>query len=199
MRKNNKSDNTFYVCSYGGCGSKMLQNALKQYGQTRHIHSRFPPEELEYVGNWRSGPPNSEWFNGIAISENQLHKYHVIYIYRNPSFSIPSRFKNPKHLTNIQIDKTIKLDDVYESGQDLYQLNEFHNNYLKPTKPRNYKVYCVKYEDIFDKQDELSELLKIGKLNIINTSKRVNSDKKLDIIYTDLIQEMKQNDSIIIV
>ena len=41
----------FYVCSYGGSGSKMLCSALNKYGKTTHIHSRMPPNNLEYIGN----------------------------------------------------------------------------------------------------------------------------------------------------
>ena len=45
----------FYVCSYGGSGSKMLCSALKKYGETIHIHSRKPPNNLEYIGNEKGG------------------------------------------------------------------------------------------------------------------------------------------------
>ena len=45
-----KNKKTFYVCSYGGSGSKMLCSALRKYGNTKHIHSRKPPEKLEYIG-----------------------------------------------------------------------------------------------------------------------------------------------------
>jgi len=83
------------------------------------------------------------------------------------------------------------------SGKDLYKIREFHNNYIKVNKNRNYKIYCVKYEDIFDKQDELSNLLGIGKLNMVNKSVRKNN-KELDKIYADLIEEMNNNDFIII-
>ena len=102
----------------------------------------------------------------------------------------------PLHLRHIQIDKNIKLNDVISSGQDLYKVREFYNNYAKPNKERNYKIYCVKYEDIFDKQDELSNLLEIGKLNLVNKSKRKNSNQELDKIYADLIDEMNKNDFI---
>ena len=104
----------FYVCSYGGSGSKMLCSALNAYGKTEHIHSRKPPNNLEYIGG--------EWFNGVVIPEEKLKYYYVIYIYRNPSFSIPSRFDNPCHLEHIQIDKSIKLKDVLDSKKDLYML-----------------------------------------------------------------------------
>ena len=46
---------TFYVCSYGGCGSKMLCNALQNYGHVKHVHSRYPPDKLQYIGNEKGG------------------------------------------------------------------------------------------------------------------------------------------------
>lgn len=180
----------FYVCSYGGSGSKMLCHALSAYGETRHIHSRNPPNNLEYI--------TGEWFNGEVIPEEKLKYYYVIYIYRNPSFSIPSRFEIPEHLEHVQINKSIKLKDVLDSKKDLYKIREFYDNYTKPNKKRNYKIYCVKYEDIFNKKDELSKLLGIGKLDIVNKSSRKNSNKELDNIYSDLIAEMNKNEFIII-
>jgi hypothetical protein len=195
----------FYICSYGGCGSTMLQESLKKYGETKHIHSKNPPDKLEFIGKEKGGNAYREWFNGINIPENELKNYHVIYIYRNPSFSIPSRFtdkygyKHHKdHLKHIQTNADIKLDDVLSSREDLYKIKEFYNNYTKENKNRNYKIYCVKYEDIFDKQDELSELLGIGKLNLVDKSNRKDSHKELDIIYADLIEEMNNNSFIMI-
>jgi hypothetical protein len=188
----------FYVCSYGGSGSHMLCNALKQYGKIEHIHSRNPPNNLAYIGDNNGGNTYFEWFNNITIPENELKNYYVIYIYRNPSFSIPSRFENPDHLEHIQIDINIKLEDVLSRGEDLYKIREFYDNYMKPNEKKNYKIYCVKYEDIFNKQDELSSLLDIGKLNIVNESTRKNSNEKLDEIYADLISEMNKNNFIII-
>lgn len=87
----------------------------------------------------------------------------MLYIYRNPNFSILSRFIYPIHLEHIQCDINIKLEDVLSTGEDLYKIREFYDNYVKPNEKRNYKIYCVKYEDIFSKQDELSKLLNIGK------------------------------------
>jgi len=190
------SKKIFYVCSYGGCGSKMLCSSLNKYGETKHIHSRNPPDELEYIGREKGGKTYEEWFNGISIPEKQLKNYYVIYIYRNPSFSIESRFENSDHLKHIQIDNSIKLNDVLSSKKDLYKIREFYDNYTKPNIKRNYKIYCVKYEDIFHKQDELSELLGIGKLNMVNKSTRKVVSKDLNDIYADLITEMNQNEFI---
>jgi len=122
----------------------------------------------------------------------------MLYIYRNPVFSILSRFNNPEHLKHIQIDENIKLENVLNSEKDLYKIGEFYDNYTKPNVKRNYKIYCVKYEDIFNKQDKLCDLLGIGKLNLVNTSKRKNSDIKLENIYATLIDEMNKNDFIMI-
>ena len=195
----------FYVCSYGGSGSTMLCRALQKYGKTKHVHSRTPPDKLEYVGIGKKGENNSEWFNGIEIPESELENYHVIYIYRNPSFAIPSRFRIPLHLKNIQVDDSIKIHDILSSGKDLYNIREFYDNYTKPNNSRNYRIHCIKYEDIFDKQDEISELFGIGKLNMSYERTRKGSGKKLDKnsakklndIYADLIDEMNTNDFII--
>lgn len=188
----------FYVCSYGGSGSKMLCQALSKFGSVRHIHSRKPPDNLEYIGNEHGGNASIESFNGIIIPENKVKNYIVIFIYRNPSFSIPSRFLNPHHLKDIEISSKIKLEDVLNTGKDLYKIREFYDNYIKLNKKRNYKIYCIKYEDIFTKQDELSHLLGVGKLNLVNKSVRNNSNEKLNEIYADLIDKMNKNNFIII-
>ena len=187
---------TFYICSYGGCGSWLLTNALRKFGNVKHIHSRNPPDKLEYIGKEKGGNTYIEWFNGIAIPEEEVKNYCVIYLYRNPSFSIPSRFW-PNHLKNIQTDPTIKIKDVLTSGKDLYKIREFYDNYTKPNNNRNYKIYCIKYEDMFDNLDKISNTLGIGKLNIINKSER-KAHKELEKIYSDLIDEMNKNEVIMI-
>ena len=188
----------FYVCSYGGCGSKMLTQALEQFGEVEHIHSRNPPDKLEYCGNKKGGNEYIEWFNGIPIPDNELTNYYVIYIYRNPCFSIPSRFIMPEHLKHIKCDPNITLKDIYDTGNDLYGIREFYDNYTKYNEKRNYKIYSVKYEEIFDKQDELSCILGIDKLNLVNLSTRTEIDEKLNTIYSDLIDIMNKNPFIMI-
>lgn len=185
----------FYVCSYGGSGSTILADSLKKFGESFHVHSRNPPDILEYIGNSNGGNTYHEWFNGIPVPETELEKYTVIYVYRNPSISIPSRFWHRKHLQHIQTDESITIDDVKSSGGDLFKLKEFHHNYIKPNKNRNYKILCIKFDELFTRQDEISEILGIGKLNIVNKSQRL-PDKDLTAIYAELIQEMNDTDSI---
>ncbi len=40
----------FYVCSWGGCGSKLLCRYLKNFDKAIHIHDPYPPNKLEYIG-----------------------------------------------------------------------------------------------------------------------------------------------------
>ena len=191
------NEKIFYVCSYGGSGSKMLCNALSKYGIVKHIHSRKPPNNLEYIGNEKVGNTYVEWFNGIVIPKEELKYYYVIYIYRNPSYALQQRAENPNHLKHIQAPNNSNLDNILNTGKDLVKIKEFYNNYTRVNQKRNYKIYCVKYEDIFCKQDELSNLLGIGKLNLVNKSTS-KSHEKLDIIYSNLIKEMEDNEFIMI-
>jgi len=197
----------FYVCSYGGCGSSILTKVLAEHGNAYHVHSRYPPNYLQYLGPTSSSSKH-EWFNGIKVPEKNLSNYYVIYIYRNPIMAISSilrRFEKNgtlvKHLKNIQVKNPyINKNEAINKETDLYDLIEFYNNYTIPNPNRNYKIYCVKYEDLFEKEDELSAMLGIGKLNIPKKESiyknTVDFFDKLQIIYKDLIQTMNNNDFI---
>tara|TARA_Y100000389_G_scaffold66775_1_gene63012 strand:+ start:3147 stop:3695 length:549 start_codon:yes stop_codon:yes gene_type:complete len=181
----------------------MLCYALQKYGNVEHIHSKNPPNKLEYIGYNMGGNCYGEWFNGIKIPENEINNYYVIYLYKNPVNSILSRFLNSAHLEHIQSDKNITIEDIVNSSKDLYGVQEFYNNYTKNNKDKNYKIYCVKYEDIFEKQDELSAILNIGSLNLIKRETKYEElenkyHKKLNEIYKDLINTMNNNDFITI-
>jgi hypothetical protein len=180
----------YYVCSFGGCGSTILSKLLKPYGQVKHIHSRKPPFQLEYVG----GHIYREWFNGINVSNPE--EYKVIYIYRNPVDAILSRFHNPNHLKHIQCQQ-VTIDKVIKEKQDLFGINEFYNNYMNGNTA--YPIICVKYEELFEKQALLSEILQIGPLNFKKIENFKNVDKTiLNEIYEPLINKMNKNNFIII-
>ena len=154
----------FYVCSYGGCGSKMLCKYLSNFGISVHIHSRNPPNMLEKVND-------REWFQkGDKIPNTDIDKFTVIYIYRDVVKSIISRHwhkKNnnslKKNLRNIETEKKhwyLNNEEFIKSGKDLYGFEEFFNNYLYK-KNKNYDIYCVKYEDFFSNIQEFNLTLKI--------------------------------------
>ena len=86
----------FYICSYGGSGSKLLTRTLKKFGNVKHIHSRNPPDKLEYIGKEKGGNTYAEWFNGIAIPEEEVKNYCVIYLYRNLVFLLLADLKTQR-------------------------------------------------------------------------------------------------------
>ena len=94
---------TFYICSYGGCGSTMLTAQLSKYGKVEHVHSRFPPNKLQYITN--------EHFNGREVPIAHLKDYYVIYLYKNPVKAILSRFTLKEHLRHIGC-PPVKIEEV---------------------------------------------------------------------------------------
>lgn len=199
-----KNDRIFYVCSYGGSGSYMLMRSLQRYGKVHHIHSRIPPKKLQYIGNEKGGNTYHEWFNGIEIPEDKINNYSIIFIYRNPINVIYSRnnlFSDKRHLKHIQCDENIKLSEVIEEKKDLYKLEEFFDNYTTNNINKNYKIICVKYDDIFCKQHDLSNMLNIGTLNLVNTGKEkiYPNKEELQEIYSSLINKIESFDSIQII
>jgi len=191
----------FYVCSYGGCGSTILSKYLNNFGIVEHIHSRVPPKNLEYIGkNNTQNPVYLEWFNSVPIPEKDIHKYKVIYIYRNPVDSILSRFHMKVHLQHIQCkNNLLKIKDVLESKKDLYGVEEFYNNYTRPIPCRNYKIHCVKYENFFENIKEFNQIMGIPDVPKLYPPKiereKDNSLKEKEIlseIYKNMIEKMKK-------
>jgi len=155
-KANISREKIFYVCSFGGCGSKMLCTYLSQFGTVKHVHSRHPPNQLTHIGlnaKW------CEWFSTIPVVDTELAKYYVIFIYRNPVKAIQSRFAQPDHLAHIQTNPAITLKDVVTKRQDLYGIENFFDNYTKTNPARNYKIYCVKYEELFTHMAEFNKAL----------------------------------------
>ena len=158
----------FYVCSYGGSGSKMFCRYLRRYGHVKHIHSRQPPLYLEKVGT----SENTEWFNGIKIDEELVCHYTVIYIYRDPIKAILSRHRHEdrnnnqikSNLVNIQVPEeyqSISHNNFLSNRKDLYGLEEFFDNYVSGNFNKNYDIYCIKYEMLFEKLSQINKILRI--------------------------------------
>jgi len=125
---------------------------------------------------------------------------YTLFIYKNPVNAIFSRFANPAHLEHIQTNKNIKLADVIREKKDLYGIQEFYSNYTQNKNERNYKIYAVKYEELFEKRDELSKILQIGPLTLNKKETKYDKPKNtlqiLKDIYKETIQEMSENDFI---
>jgi hypothetical protein len=199
----NKNMN-YYICSFGGCGSTMLFKYLSNFGNVYHIHDRYPPDKLKYVGNVNTDKEvYSEWFNNVDIDENMVNNYKVIYIYRNPLKVIYSRFvskygPNVEHLKHIMCDNggNIHLGDVLSRNKDLYKIEDFFDNYTQK-KERNYKIYCVKYELFWDNIALFNSIIGIPNIKQLypirhETNKKIHYINKLYSIYYSLINKMNK-------
>jgi hypothetical protein len=201
----------FYVCSSGGCGSTLLCNYLSNFGNVEHIHDRNPPEKLEFVGNRNSDEDiYSEWFNKVAIDENVLPNYKVIFLYRNPIDVIYSRFGGPRgtninHLKHVMCknEGNIQLNEVLFSKKDLYELEDFFDNYVYKTN-KNYSIYCIKYENFFNNIELINKVLEIPNINSLYPTKKERKEKQIHVnilknIYANLNLKMRKMHAIEIV
>lgn len=131
IEKEEKKWKTFFVVSYGGSGSNMLNDFLHhKLGYTSyHIHRRYP---------WPTAEPTSR----------------VIFIYANPVDVVISLFKRfpPSHLYhNLECSKhgPRTLEDYVNAGKDALELESYFFNYLYPVKPISYPVVFIRYEAIW--------------------------------------------------
>lgn len=195
-------DMNYFICSYGGSGSTVLFNYLSNFGNVYHIHDRYPPNKLSYVGNTNSEEEvYSEWFNNVTIPANTLTKYKVIFIYRHPIPVIFSRFAqaagpNIPHLQHIkcQNNGNVRFSDVLQSGRDLYGIEEFFDNYITTAK-RNYDVYAVKYELFWNNIGTFNSVIGIPNIKSLypvrqEKPKKLQFVRELTMIYSSLINKM---------
>ena len=95
----------------------------------------------------------------------------------------------------------INFDKVIQQKKDLYKINEFYNNYVNK-KNKNYKIYCIKYEDLFENMHVLHNILGLPPIkNRLIKRETIREEPHKDIlefIYKDLLNEMKQNNFIMV-
>lgn len=147
---------TYCVCSYGGCGSKMLSAFLKPYGKVVHMHDRYPPPRLTQI---RQRPDGDGHFTKRPLCGRCLQKVFVIFLFRDPTEVQVSRW-SMAHFRHIQVPTLRKHASALASptaycqkNQDLLQYGSFYNNYMDPGKKRNYKIFGVNYHKLFEPQN----------------------------------------------
>ena len=202
----------YYICSYGGCGSTVLFNYLSGFGNVYHIHDRYPPNKLTYIGQRNTQEDvYSEWFNNIEIPEEHLSNYKVIFVYRHPIPVIFSRFTqtngpNILHLQHIKCanNGNINLFDVLRSKRDLYGMEAFFDNYMTSPSNKNYPIYSVKYELFWNNISLFNNILGIPDIKEVypikqERSKRFSFVNELSFIYNSLINKMNKRNFIEII
>jgi len=204
IKKYFNKDINYYICSSGGCGSTILFNYLSLFGNVYHIHDRYPPNKLQYIGKENTSENiYSEWFNNVEIPEYKLKNYRVIFIYRHPIQVIFSRLAqkngpNINHLQHIKCDNNgnINFFDVIRSKRDLYKMEEFFDNYIT-IKERNYNIYAVKYELFWDNISLFNKIIGIPDIKELYPKKQERAKSftyvnELNYIYSSLINKMNK-------
>jgi hypothetical protein len=197
-------DMNYYICSYGGSGSTVLSNYLANFGNVYHIHDRYPPKNLQYIGKENTNENvYNEWFNGVEIPEENLKNYKIIFIYRNPIPVIFSRFAqlngpNVPHLQHIKCinNGNIYIYDVVNFKKDFYGIEDFYDNYMIPND-RNYNIYGVKYELFWNNISIFNKVMEIPDIKELYPVKQEHKKKivfvnELNFIYKSLINKMNR-------
>ena len=197
-------DMNYYICTYGGSGSTVLFNYLANFGNVYHIHDRYPPKKLQYIGKENTNEDiYNEWFNGVEIPEEKLKNYKIIFIYRHPIPVIYSRFaqyKGPNipHLQHIKCinNGNIYIYDVVNFKKDLYGIQNFFDNYMMP-QDRNYNIYGVKYELFWNNISLFNRIMGIPDIKEFYPVKQEHKKKyafvnELNFIYKSLINKMNR-------
>ena len=196
----------FFVCSWGGCGSKMLCKYLNNFGKSYHFHDRFIPNYITYpfiIRNKNWTYDDCCYFSNIIIENYNIKNYTVIYLYRNPIYSIYSRFiKNSHgnvklHLQNILCDNiNTTLDEILKKEEDLYKLTEFYDNFVNNNNHCNYDIHCIKFEQFFKKLNEFNNYFGLkSNIELIEKTYKKNMPNydNLHIIYKNLIDKQDKN------
>ena len=90
----------------------------------------------------------------------------------------------------------IHLGDVLNRNKDLYKIEEFFDNYTQK-KERNYKIYCVKYEQFWDNISLFNNIIGVPDIKQLYPIRQENNKKiqyieKLYPIYYSLINKMNK-------
>jgi hypothetical protein len=200
-------DMHYYICSYGGSGSTVLFNYLSNFGNVYHIHDRYPPENLTFVGNennYEDKDVYKEWFNATEILPENIKNFKVIFIYRHPIDVIFSRFAqlngpNIPHLQHIKCQQNgnINIYDVLKYKKDLYGLEHFFDEYTRKPSNKNYPIYAVKYESFWNNIHLFNQIIDIPDIKEWypvrqERHKKLAFVKELNSIYCSLIIKMNK-------
>lgn len=176
----------FYVCSYGGTGSKMLTNFLKHFGKVIHIHNRSPPNQLCYTKKVGGGYDGKFVRHRKILNKNLRKQVTVIYLFRDPTEAQISRW-GLNHWRNIGIPLTSRNERALshpqryiENNKNILKYEEFHDNYMTST-PTDYTIYAINYHKIFQQgnKETLCQQLRLpqGAINMFPPKKETSGDK----------------------
>ena len=102
-----------------------------------------------------------------------------------------------EHQKHIQCDRLATQQEAADSGEDLFKLREFYDNYHEFDPERNYNIFCVNYNKFFDNIEEFNRVLELEDdetlypVKIEKGSMRESAmNAKFAKIYAEWIEEM---------
>lgn len=156
-----------FVASYGGCGSWQLIDYFKRHIRVvHHVHSRTPPEYICGLRKNDGRDVAEKWDTKKTTSliANDDNKAKVLYVYREPIFSLLSRKSNNLyHFRNIDVPQSIlrklsrygfregyvnehSLVNYLKSSEDLIGYEEFFRGYYLSERNVNYDIISVHFD-----------------------------------------------------
>ena len=132
----------FYLCSLGGSMADWFAAHLEKYGTVHHVHSRTPPDTLEFVNNGH--------FSGTPVPPDELSNYKIIVLQVDPVMTIIESFQDVYHLIALGCPECPDLLDVIEQKKDLYDIKGFYNSYQKCKLPIHWTSVRALLENDYD-------------------------------------------------
>tara|TARA_R110001599_G_scaffold21851_1_gene81447 strand:+ start:776 stop:1375 length:600 start_codon:yes stop_codon:yes gene_type:complete len=151
-------DKKFYVCSFGGSGSYLIQGFLKDFGSSYHIHTRNPPAKITKI--------KKEQFTTQEELDDANH--FVIFIYSRPDHSLFSRASYGNfHWQNIGVEQEkLKLIPsrqerlkYFDMEKDLVDFDEFWSNYV--FHKSEFPVLCLNFHHLWENLKSLFDFCEI--------------------------------------
>jgi len=169
----------FYISSYGGSGSWLLFNFLKNFGDCYHLHTRnLPPKKTKVT---KKPFPSDEYFFEHGSPEPECDVF-FIFIYSRPQYSImSSRSYSPQHFSNIECPSSIDLipqkrEDYFDLKEDLVNYEQFWDNYV--FHKSSFPVLCMNFHYLWDNLGALCDFCEIDRLHIKDFPKQRNPSHK---------------------
>ena len=189
---NPKKEKLYFVCSYGGSGSKMLRGFLRNYGKTYHPHSKQPPAKLTHPEKRKDlGEVNFVQKGKLVIS----NRAKVIYIFRNPIDALKSRY-GIEHCKNVEGDwqeLPPSIEEYAVIGKDLFGLEIHFNNWTQENEgQRDYSICCIRYETLWHHLKELFDYLEIPHRDLVQFPARKETKRLIDEKTENLLKLMYQ-------
>jgi len=150
--------------SYGGSGLKFLTNFLGEYvevyGINHNPHCR--PQDSDVLTVDKAILIYSDPRNAILSFFRRSEQYYSTLVECGDGVSWLN--KELSHQGRKQtLPNRLSIDDFLENYEDVFELNNYFNEWLNFVPPKGHSIVFVKYERLCDVTDELMDFLNLDK------------------------------------